>query len=78
MKNNQRCFVLIPLLLSGCASTTTTANQDAQFSGHPSRIFVVYRLEPLDAVFDTDFENLFRKRMEIPSCPAAAQTQPKT
>jgi hypothetical protein len=57
-------IILTSLMLQGCASTSTTTNKDAQYTGHPSRIFVVYSLDPLDAVFSTDFENLFRKRME--------------
>jgi hypothetical protein len=42
--------------LCGCASSSTQTNRDAQYAGHPQRIFIIEALIPLGDGFESTFE----------------------
>lgn len=42
--------------LCGCASSSTQTNRDAQYAGHPQRIFIIESLIPLGDGFESTFE----------------------
>jgi hypothetical protein len=44
--------------LCGCASSRTQTNHDAQYAGHPQRIFIIESLIPLGDGFESAFEPL--------------------
>jgi len=52
--------------LGGCASSSTQTNRDAQYSGHPMRIFVVESLIPLGDGFESTFEPILSQ--DIRTC----------
>lgn len=43
-------------VLCGCASSSTQTNRDAQYAGHPQRIFIIESLIPLGDGFESTFE----------------------
>lgn len=48
--------VTLAAALCGCASSSTQTNRDAQYAGHPQRIFVIEALIPLGDGFESTFE----------------------
>lgn len=48
----------LAMVLCGCATSNTKTNRDAQYAGHPKRLFVVETLVALGDGFEDDFEPL--------------------
>jgi hypothetical protein len=64
-------IMALSLIIAGCAFTNTKTNKDPQYTGHPSRLFVITNMFALGNSFSDEFERLLIQR--VTSCSGEAQ-----